>query len=346
MTGMRVGLAILGLVALSSCGGEDVRYVLRAAYEEARILARREPIAEMLADDDLDPATRGKLELVLATRTYARDRLGLEVGGSYGSVASIDQDQIIHVVSAAYRDRLEPYTWWFPIAGTVPYRGYFERSSAVDLAQALESEGYDTYVRRALAFSTLGYFDDPLPSHLLKYDDEELVETIFHELLHGTVYFGGHSAFNESFANFVGHRGAIAFFAERGRGDVARRATLRWEDSLQFSRVLAEILEELEKAYASGVSETDRARLFAAARERYAGRVWNTDEFDRFATGPLNNAVLLARHVYSDRLSVFEEVFGRFDEDLPRSIEWVTQAARSSEDPFAGVAAALSAAPR
>lgn len=343
MTGLRVGLALLGLIALSSCGGEDLRYVLRAAYEEARILSRREPIVKMLADHELDAASRSKLELVLATRSFARDRLRLEVGGSYESVASIDQDQIIHVVSAAYRDRLEPYTWWFPIVGTVPYRGYFARASAVELAQTLEAEGYDTYVRRALAFSTLGYFDDPLPAHLLKYDDEELVETVIHELMHGTVYFSGHAAFNESLANFVGHRGAIAFFSETDRPEVARRAALRWQDSLQFSRMLAEIVDEISNAYASGVNEDDRARLFAAAREAYAAKSWNTDEFDRFATGPLNNAVLLARHVYFDRLPLFEEVLERFDEDLPRTLEWVTRAARSADDPFTGVTAALSA---
>ncbi len=337
----RITLMILCALTSASCGAEDLQYLIRAAYEEARILARREPIDEMLADDALDPETRAKLQLCLEARSFAERRLGLEVGGSYASVATVDQDQVIHVVSAAYRDKLESYTWWFPIVGRVPYRGYFRRESALGLAQNLEDQGYDTYVRRALAFSTLGYFDDPLLSHLLRYDEEELVETILHELLHGTIYVSGHAAFNESFANFVGHRGAVAFFEEQDRPEIARRAAERWDDSRQFSHLLSEILDQIEGAYASGVEESDRALLFAAARASYAERSWHTDEFGRFADGPLNNAVLLARYVYFDRLDLFEQVYQRFDGDLPRAIEWIAQAARSSDDPYSGVETAL-----
>ncbi len=341
MTTRRIAFVIGCALTLASCGAEDLRYLVRAAYEEARILARREPIEDMLADESVDGPTRAKLQLCLAARSFADTRLGLEVGGSYSSVAIVNQDQIVHVVSAAYRDKLVPYTWWFPIVGTVPYRGYFQRESAVGLARDLEANGYDTYVRRALAFSTLGYFDDPLLSHLLRREDEELVETILHELLHGTTYFSGQATFNESFANFVGHRGAIAFFEESERPEVARRAADRWEDSKQFGRLLSKILGELEAAYSNGTTEEARARLFASARANYAALSWNTDEFDRFATDTLNNAVLLSRKVYFDRLELFEEVFVRFGKDLPRTIEWIIQAAKSADDPFRGVESAL-----
>lgn len=338
-------IAVLSALLLSSCASDDLSYLIRAAYEEARILARRRPIAEMLADDEVTPEMRAKLELVLMTRTFAAERLGLLPGGSYSSVATVDQDQIVHVVSAAYRDRLQPYTWWFPIVGDVPYRGYFAPSAASELAKTLEAEGYDTYVRRALAFSTLGYFDDPLLSHLLRSSDEELVETILHELLHTTVYFAGQATFNESFANFVGHRGAIAFFAEKGRAANEARARERWQDALQFGELLTTILSELETAYAAGIDDDERAGLFASARTHFAERSWRTNEFDGFVEGPINNAVLLARRVYFDRLEVFEDVAARFDGDLPRTIDWLIAAARSDADAFRGIAAALSGIP-
>lgn len=337
--------AVLFALLLSSCASEDLSYLIRAAYEEARILARRRPIAEILAGDEVTPEMRAKLELVLTTRAFAAERLGLLPGGSYSSIATVDQDQIVHVVSAAYRDRLQPYTWWFPIVGDVPYRGYFEPSAASQLAKTLEAEGYDTYVRRALAFSTLGYFDDPLLSHLLRYPDEELVETILHELLHTTVYFAGQATFNESFANFVGHRGAIAFFAENGRAANEKRARERWQDALQLGELLTEILGELETAYAAGIGADEREDLFASARTRFAERSWRTDEFDGFVEGPLNNAVLLSRRVYFDRLGLFEEVAARFDGDLSRVIDWLIAAARSDADAFRGIEGALSGIP-
>lgn len=335
---------VAGAVLLASCGAEDFNYLIRAAWEEARILARRQPIEELIADDGVDDATRAKLELALAARTFADEQLGLDTGDSYRSIAPVDEDQIVHVVSAAYRDRLEPYTWWFPIVGDVPYRGYFRRESALALASDLEAGGYDTYVRRALAFSTLGYFDDPLLAHLLRSPEEELVETILHELLHGTAYFAGQASFNESFANFVGHRGTIAFFERRRETDAARRARARWHDARQFGDFLAQMLDELTAAYARGVDALERERLFDATRGAYRERSWQTDEYDSFATGPMNNAVLLSRRVYFERLGLFEEVLHRFDGDLRHAIAWIIAAARADESAYRGIESAMAPA--
>ncbi len=339
---------LLALVAtaagctISACGAEDLRYIVRAAYEEARILARREPIQKIL-ETEPPGQRREKLELALATRAFARDRLGLNVGGSYASLAEVEASQVVHVVSAAHRDRLEAYSWWFPIVGRVPYRGYFRPQSARDLAASLDSEGYDTYVRRALAFSTLGYFDDPLLSNLLEREPADLVETIIHEVLHSTIYIPGHAAFNESFANFVGHRGAIEFFAMRAEPESSARALARWDDALQFARLLTEILNDLEAAYEGGVSERQRSDLFDAAQQKYRDGSWQTNDYGRFAEIPLNNAVLLARRVYFDRLPLFDLVFTRFDGDLTRSIDWISKAAKSSDDdPYTSIEKLLS----
>ncbi len=338
----RVVTPVILALCLSGCA--DLRYLARAAYEEARLLSRRQPIAAVLSGE-ADETTRNKLELTLAARAFASARLGLEVGGSYTSVAEVDERHMVYVVSAAHRDRLEPYRWWFPIVGRVPYRGYFERSAARQLVAALERDGYDTYLRRALAFSTLGYFDDPLPSNLLKKDAATLVETILHELLHSTVYVSGQAAFNESVANFVGHRGAIEFFAERGDQPNADLLRARWADALTFAALLADGTAMLEDAYQRGVTEPQRQELFAAIRAHYDDFDWLTDDYEKMREAELNNAVLLARRVYFERLELFEEAHRRFAGDLERTLEWLIAVARSSSEPYETLAASLAQAP-
>ena len=142
---------------------ERMLLIARAAYEEGRILWNRKPIDDVLARKDLSPDVRTKLETVLAVRKFAAEKLGENVGGAYKSIAPVDQSAIVYVVMAAPRDSLEPYTWWFPIVGRVPYRGYFDESDALAEAASLEAQGLDTMVRPSIAFSSLGFFDDPLP---------------------------------------------------------------------------------------------------------------------------------------------------------------------------------------
>ncbi len=199
--------------------GCSVGYVARAAYEEARILWRRRDIERKLAEPDLAPATKRKLELVLDVRRFAAERIDLRVGGSFRTVSAVDRRAIVHLLTAAPRDRLEPYTWWFPIVGRVPYRGFFSEHAAAALAADLERQSYDTYVRPAIAFSTLGWFDDPLPSPLLNHDEVTLAQVIFHELWHNTLFLPGQTAFDESTATFTGYRAAIEFFCDSRRSD-------------------------------------------------------------------------------------------------------------------------------
>ncbi len=338
-------LAAIVVCALSLCGC-SAPYVLRAGYEEAKILWRRQPIAELLADPNLDAATRAKLELVLEVRRYARDALGLRVGGSYSSLSRVDADQVVHVVAAAPPFRLEPYTWWFPIVGRVPYKGFFSKADAVAEAAALRRDGFDTAVRPSVAFSTLGWFDDPLLSTVLRYDRVSLADTVLHELLHNTVYLPGHARFDESFATFVGHRGAIAFFTQRGEEAGAARAAAAWHDAVVFSDFLGRFTARLREAYARGITLAQRQELFAAAQEEL-GTLGLRARADRgFGAEPLNNALILHALAYADRLGVFEAVFRREGEDLRRTVTAVLEAAQgASDDPFAALAEAFAPTP-
>jgi predicted aminopeptidase len=330
---------VVGVVCLSLCGC-SLSYVLRAGYEEAKILWRRQPIERLLLSGDLDAATRAKLELVLAVRVFARDTLHLRVDGSYATFARVDAEQVVHVVTAAYRLRLEPYTWWFPVVGRVPYKGFFSRRSADAEVRELEAEGYDTSVRPSVAFSTLGWFADPLLSNLLRYDRVTLANVIIHELLHNTGYLPGHAAFDESFANFVGHRGAMAFFAAHDDQPAYARATQSWDDALRFSDFLDQFITRLRGAYAAGATLADRQRLFEAVQKEFNHLPQRLDAYREFGTEPLNNAVILQYAMYTDRLRLFDAVLHQQQDDLRRTIAVVFDAVHHGDtDPYAAVSA-------
>jgi predicted aminopeptidase len=334
-----------GLVSSCSPG-----YVLRGAWEEGKILGRRRPIAQVIADPRQTPETRRKLRLVLAAREFGRDALGERVGDSYTLYAEKKSDTLATVLSAAYKDRFAAKTWWFPIVGRVPYKGFFHEEDARREAAKLEAEGYDTYMRPTSAFSTLGWFNDPVLSTLLRYDDVSLANTVLHELFHNTFFAPGKIAFNESMANFVGGRGAIDFFCGRDGQDAptCRRARDEWADDLAFGYFMSELVHDLESLYARTDLTREqklalREEVFARAQRRFAQEVrprLKVTTFSSFTREPLNNATLISRRIYYDRLDLFERVYQSRGGDLRRTIADIVAAARASRaDPYAGVAA-------
>ena len=321
-------------------------YLSRAGWEEAQILGRRKPIATLVGDPALDEATRGKLRLVLEARDYARYTLGLDVGDSFTTYSALERDTLVLLVSAAHRDRLEEHTWWFPIVGRVPYKGFFDFGAARALAADLQRQGLDVYMRPASAFSTLGWFNDPLLSTTLRSDSLELVNTVIHEVTHNSYYGAGQAAFNESFANFVGARGAEAFFRARGETAAADEVVLRWEDEKRLAAFWGTLYASLDSAYRSHPGSRDarlaaRDTVFARARRaliaeigpqlrtmpaRYAERV------------TLDNAALMARRVYLTDVEIFDRAYARERGQLSATIRRVIALAKGAKgDPFAAV---------
>ncbi|HEX6070910.1 MAG TPA: aminopeptidase [Longimicrobiaceae bacterium] len=336
------------VLAVTLTAGCSPLYVLRAGYEEAKILSRRKSIVALVADSTTPPETREKLRLVLRARAFAADSLGLDAGDSYTTFSRLDSDTLALIVSAAYRDRFEAYTWWFPIVGRVPYKGYFSERKAREAIADLEEQGLDTYLRPTSAFSTLGWFNDPLVSPLLRYDSVSLAGTVIHELTHNTIYVPGQAMFNESLAEFVGGRGAIAFFcADRAEPSAdCEAARAAWADELVFGEFLDGLVVELEALY--GRTELTyeqklaaREEVFTRARERFDGEVqprMQPGSYGSFLRVPLNNASLLSRRLYYHRLDLFEEAFQLMGGDLRRTMEVILASARAREqDPFAAV---------
>lgn len=336
-------ILILAAFDLSAC---SPAYVMRAAYEEAHLLWAREPIARMLKDETLKPADRDKLEIVAEARFYASRTIGLDVGGSYNSISPVRSSAVVHLITAARRDRLKSYTWWFPIVGRIPYKGFFNQEQAKAEAEGLKADGYDVYVRPSVAFSTLGWFDDPLLSTLLRLDRVSLANTVFHELFHNTLYVPGESDFNESAANFVGSRAAIEFFCRGPRRSVAScdEANAEWRDAILMSRFLSAELDRLEHFYDSRPSsralKRGRARMFAGIRERFSELELETNRYANFLADKLNNASLLHDRTYYRDLDVFEELY-RQQGSVARVVEVLRAAASGAAKPFDGLKEAL-----
>ncbi|HEU4453488.1 MAG TPA: aminopeptidase [Longimicrobium sp.] len=336
----RILIALAALpMALSAC---SPGYVLRASWEEAKILQGRRPISRVIADPRTDEATRGKLALVLEARAYAADSLGLNAGKSYTLFSRVKSDTLALVLSAAYQDRFQAKTWWFPVVGRVPYKGYFDEDDAQREVKKLQAEGFDTYLRPTAAFSTLGWFNDPLLSTLLRYDEVSLANTVIHEIFHNTFYAPGQAAFNESLASFVGSRGAIEFFCGREGPESprCRRAVAEWEDDLVFGAFMNDVVKELEEVY--GMPDRTREQkvemrdgVFAAAKERYAREIrprMQVSNYDRFLREELNNATLISRRLYYDRLDRFEAAYVRLGGGLRASIDAIIEAATANTD--------------
>ena len=342
-------LLLAGALPLAA-GACSPGYVLRAAWEEAKILNRRQPIARVVADSATDAETRRKLLLVLQARDFAADSLGLKAGKSYTLFSRVESDTLVMVLSAAYRDRFQPKTWWFPIVGSVPYKGYFDVDDARRAEAGLARKGFDTYLRPSAAFSTLGWFNDPLLSTLLRYDDVSLANTVIHELFHNTVDAPGQAVFNESLANFVGGRGAAELFCRRDgeRSALCARARDAWADDLLFGEWMSGLVADLEALYGRAeLSSDDKVRLreevFERARRRYFAEVkprLKVESFDRFVAGELNNATIISRRIYYRGLDTFERVFQARGGDFRRAVDDIVAAARTNRaDPYAAVEA-------
>ena len=339
---LRWAALVLLLASTQGC------YLARAAVEEAKILAGRKPIVELIGDLSLADSVRAKLRLVVAARRFAADSLGLDPGESFTTFSDVGRDTLVLVLSAARRDSLAGYSWRYPVVGRLPYRGFFELSDALKARRELEAKGYDTYLRTSDAFSTLGWFEDPLLSTTLRHDSLSLVNTVIHEITHTTYFPKGQAVFNESFASFVGARGAERFFRSRGSVEAANMTDASWRDQKVLSAFWASLSRSLDSAFSAHPGSRERRLLardtvYAAARRALIDSVgpmlrtigpWYAERV------PLNNAYVLARVVYAKELALFDEIYWAEDRDLRATIATVLRLAKSTpDDPFAAIRA-------
>jgi len=310
---------LIAILMLSGCG-----YVARGAWEEFKILSRREKIQTLLETGKLSDEDRMKLKFVLEAREFGATT-GLNVGESYSQYAEVDTSALVWVLAAAPRLKLEPKTWWFPVVGTVPYKGYFRKEDALRLKDELEAEGFDVIVRGSSAFSTLGWFNDPVLSTMLRGDEISLVDTVLHEILHRTVWVPGDVDFNESLANFVGGTLALRFFESKGDSARVEKARQRLEEEFAFGEFIAEVSARLEALYAEKRDESAlvaaKSELLEELRAKWTAR--GPAEHYSLEKFPLNNASVLSLRTYLREFGLFNRLYERCDREPQRFLEAV-----------------------
>jgi predicted aminopeptidase len=305
---------------------DDVRYLTRAGLEETHILTSARPITDLAADPSTSPHTRQSLQLVLQARDYAA-KLGLEAKETYTKYSDVGRDTLLLVIQAAPKDCICPYTWKYPVVGRIPYKGFFDFKAAHRTANRLEARGYDVYLRPAGAFSTLGWFNDPLLSTALSRDSVELAATVFHEIAHNTIYVKSATPFNESFAQLVGYRAAERFFRSLGDSASARMAADRWHDEILLGAYYSTLVDRLQSLYQqhpdSATLAAGRAAAATWARtvlQDSIGPELRTYHLGRLRERPINNAFLIGARLYRTRLDLFERWYQRHGGDIAASV--------------------------
>jgi predicted aminopeptidase len=318
-------LAVAGMAAglLASCS--TLNYYSQAAQGQLELLSDARPIDDWIADPGTSTKLRHRLEAARQIRRYAVSEMALPDNNSYKNYASLKRQYVLWNVVATPELSLHPLQWCFPVAGCVNYRGYYDKDAAMRYAKQLQAEGDDVEVGGVAAYSTLGWFNDPLISTFINYPDAELARMIFHELAHQVVYVGGDSQFNESFASTVEEVGVERWmerFGNQGMRDAYARYRGRKKD---FLTLLLKYRKLLEQNYAKvDLPDADKrvakARLFQSLKDEYQvlkGSWGGYAGYDKFFEQPLSNAHLASIATYEDYVPAFRAMLQR-DGSFPR----------------------------
>jgi predicted aminopeptidase len=309
---MAVGLlvALVAALGLGSC--ETVGFYRQAAVGQSTLMADREPVEAVLADPDTEPRLAARLQYVERVLDYAESRLGLEVGKRYQSYVALDREFVLYNVYAAPEFSVEARRWCYPIAGCVVYRGYFDEHRARAKAAVLQADGLDTYVGGVAAYSSLGWFNDPILSSFAQWSEPALADLLFHELAHSRVFVAGDSDFSESYATFVGRQGVREWLRSQGTVDLTDvEAHWRARDRLsqlllRYRRALSDLYQQ---PYSAFVMRSLKAAVFEAMTACYRSDPRLNGRFDNVFDSPFNNARLVPVAAYDALLPAFGRLF-------------------------------------
>jgi predicted aminopeptidase len=318
-------------------GCSTLGYYAHVANGQAKLLSHRQPIAKLVADENVDSSLRTRLARAEEARRFASAKLGLPRNASYTSYVDLGRPYVTWNVFATPALSVDPITHCFPFAGCVAYLGFFDKAKAEREATRLGAEGNDTAIEGTAAYSTLGWFSDPILSSMLRWSDDELDGVIFHELAHQLVYVKDDTAFNESFATFVQQEGIREWRAARGLPPPDPGEDAHDE---AFTALVLDLRDRLRALYAG--PKTDAEKLegkqeeIAEFRQRYravrdAG--WHGDDrYDRWAEGPINNARLVPFGLYDHWVPAFGRLFVNAGSEWGAFYAAVRELARLAKD--------------
>lgn len=351
---IRTGASLISIAVFTGC---STLYVLENAIHQAALLSRRQPIDDIISSENTQTDLKRRLQLVKAAKHFAESELGLKKTKNYTSFVQLDSSYVTTVVSAAPVDQLEHFQWWFPIVGSVPYKGFFDRKKALIEADELEADGLDVFVRGVSAYSTLGWFNDPVLSSMTdRGSDYDLVELIIHELFHTTVFVPGGTAFNERLATFFARKATDLLFTRWAQGATGqpqidllnelKNARDNEADMALIAAFLAEETVKLKEWYrlkSEGAARpiqydanqlatfrAERTEVFRALHSRYLRdikpklKAAKRAEYFEAELRPesLNNARLMAWTLYESDFSILERKWSELGSDPIAFVKW------------------------
>lgn len=319
-------LAVLVTIGFLSCSCQ-APYLIKGAYEQVRILNSRKPIQRVLDKGDLDPTVAEKLRYANQATQFAR-KIGLNCKKNFRTFVELDRPYVSYLVIASKKNEIKAKKWSFPIVGSFPYIGFFSEKQAKKYKEKLESQDYDTYLRGASAYSSLGWFREPLLSSMLHGSKEELAETIFHECFHRTFFFKGNVKLNERLAVFVGHKALIHFLDDKSSREREKKI---WQDQIAFSEFVKSVIALGKEHYKK---EKSREEIFKEIKEYF-----NTElrpklqvlGYSGFLKN-LNNAKLAAFDTYFGGFDLLEKAFqSKFSGKIEEMISFFASAQKLSK---------------
>jgi predicted aminopeptidase len=313
------GVLLLGFFLLACSGCESSRFYGQAISGQVGLLLRRQPLDEVIRDENQPAKLREQLLLVEKLRAFASKTLFLPPLGTYTSYVALDGPYVVWNVAVSKEFDLEPKSWWYPVVGRLEHRGYFREKSGRRFAKKMEGRGYDTAVGGVLGYSTLGWFSDPVLSSFVELDDVDLAELIFHELAHQRLFIHGDTDLNEAFAVSVAEYGVIEWL--RDKGDLnSELAYRKRQEALQgFMGLVLQLRTNLSASYKEGLrlawDEGKRREMKSAEidtfRRQFKDRLVQSPELVPFASwvdGPINNSKINVLDTYFRLLPAFRDL--------------------------------------
>lgn len=298
-------------------------YLVKSGYNQMSLLSDREPIEKVLKQQNLSPEHRHKLELALQIRDFAQNKLKLKQTDNYKTYVDIRRPYVTYIVTVAEKWQLEPRLYWYPLVGNLPYKGFFKKEEADEEAKKFDPQKYDVMVRGVSAYSTLGWFDDPLLSSMLDGEDHDLVNLILHESTHATLYFKSQADFNERLATYVGNVGTEIYYREKEglQAPTLKKIADENRDEKIFSEFISHEIKTLKEWYKSQTVQSEEARnqRIAEIQKKFTSDIaptLRTKNYINFPKMNLNNAVLLYFNTYVFDLTDFDKLYRHFNENF------------------------------
>ncbi|MFQ5545753.1 MAG: aminopeptidase [Acidiferrobacterales bacterium] len=337
---LRSGVIALMLVTTSGCAKLD--YYTQAIGGQLEILVKRRSIPALLDDPGTAPELRARLTPILEMRAFASEELGLPDNKSYRTYVDLKRPYVVWNVFAAPEFSLEPVDWCFVFAGCVSYRGYFSERGAQKFANKLAQDNYDVYVAGIAAYSTLGWFHDPMLNTILRRTEPEIAGLIFHELAHQVVYVRDHTEFNESFALTVELEGIKQWLAAKGSANQFKKYLVRKKRRDEFVQLVTKLRHQLDEIYATETSD-DKKRVakqqaFISIRQDYRElkKSWGGHtRYDAWFARDLNNAHLVSVGLYNQYVPAFQALLSQHNGDLKAfygSVEELSQLSKAKRE--------------